>query len=123
MIIATSSEGTKRNGTGDSMKMELMSILRGEYFDPHTSIWYYRLDSVEEVGDPSCWIKANPNLGITVSYETYQRDVERAEKAPSARNDILAKDLVYLAKVIHISLRTKIHYHIINENTGISLVH
>lgn len=91
MIIATSSEGTKRNGTGDSMKMELMSILRGEYFDPHTSIWYYRLDSVEEVGDPSCWIKANPNLGITVSYETYQRDVERAEKAPSARNDILAK--------------------------------
>ena len=91
LIVATSSEGTVRNGIGDTIKMELMSILRGEYYNPHVSIWYYRLDSVDEVGDPSKWLKANPNLGKTVSYETYQLDVERAEKVPSARNDILAK--------------------------------
>ena len=91
IIIAMSSEGTVRNGVGDSIKMELMSILKGEYYNPHVSIWYYKLDSVDEVNDPSKWMKANPNLGITVSYETYQRDVERAEKVPSARNDILAK--------------------------------
>ena len=91
LIIATSSEGTVRNGIGDTIKMELMSILKGEYINPHVSIWYYKLDSVDEVADPSKWAKANPNLGKTVSYETYQLDVERAEKVPSTRNDILAK--------------------------------
>lgn len=91
LIVAMSSEGTVRNGVGDTIKMELMSILRGEYYDPHTSIWYYRLDDVSEVADPAMWIKANPNLGKTVTYEVYQRDVERAEKVPSTRNDILAK--------------------------------
>mgnify|MGYP002620379389 CR=1 FL=1 len=91
MIVATSSEGTVRNGVGDSIKMELMDILKGEYVNPHVSIWYYRLDDIDEINDPSMWIKANPNLGLTVSYETYQLDVERAEKVPSARNDILAK--------------------------------
>lgn len=91
LIVATSSEGTVRNGSGDTIKMELMSILKGEYINPHVSIWWYKLDDVEEVGDPSKWIKANPNLGITVSYEAYQQDVERAEKAPATRNDILAK--------------------------------
>lgn len=91
LIIATSSEGTVRNGSGDSIKMELMSILKGEYINPHVSIFWYKLDSVDEVGDPEMWIKANPNLGKTVSYEVYQLDVERAEKAPAARNDILAK--------------------------------
>lgn len=91
LIIATSSEGTVRNGSGDTIKMELMDILKGEYINPHVSIWWYKLDSVDEVADPDKWIKANPNLGKTVSYETYQLDVERAEKAPAARNDILAK--------------------------------
>lgn len=91
LIVATSSEGTVRNGSGDTIKMELMSILKGEYTDPHTSIWWYKLDSVDEVADPDMWIKANPNLGKTVTYETYQRDVERAENAPATRNDILAK--------------------------------
>lgn len=91
LIIATSSEGTVRNGSGDTIKMELMSILKGEYINPHVSIWWYKLDSVDEVGDPDMWLKANPNLGKTVSYETYQLDVERAEKAPATRNDILAK--------------------------------
>lgn len=91
LIVAISSEGTVRNGSGDTIKMELMSILKGEYKNPHVSIWYYRLDDISEVNDPSMWLKANPNLDITVSYETYQQDVERAEKAPSARNDILAK--------------------------------
>lgn len=91
MIIAVSSEGTVRNGSGDTVKMELMSILRGEYINPHVSIWYYKLDSLDEVNDPSMWLKANPNLGKTVTYETYQLDVERAEKAPASRNDILAK--------------------------------
>lgn len=91
LILATSSEGTVRNGSGDEIKMELMSILKGEYINPHVSIWYYKLDSVDEVAYPQLWIKANPNLGITVSYETYQLDVERAEKAPANRNDILAK--------------------------------
>lgn len=91
VIIAISSEGTVRNGSGDSIKMELMDILKGDYYNPHVSIWYYRLDDIEEVSDPNMWIKANPNLGKTVTYETYQLDVERAEKVPAARNDILAK--------------------------------
>jgi phage terminase large subunit-like protein len=91
IIVATSSEGTVRNGSGDTIKMELANILKGEYFNPHVSIWYYKLDEIEEVADPAMWPKANPNLGITVSYDTYQLDVERAEKAPSTRNDILAK--------------------------------
>ena len=91
LIIAMSSEGTVRNGSGDTIKMELMEILKGEYVNPHVSIWYYRLDEVEEVGDPRTWLKANPNIGKTVTYETYQLDVERAEKAPAVRNDILAK--------------------------------
>lgn len=91
LIVATSSEGTVRNGSGDTIKMELMEILKGEYVNPHVSIWYYKLDSVDEVSNPQMWVKANPNLGITVSYETYQLEVERAEKAPATRNDILAK--------------------------------
>lgn len=91
LIVAMSSEGTVRNGAGDTIKMELMDILKGEYQNPHTSIWWYKLDSIDEVGNPDMWIKANPNLGKTVSYETYQLDVERAEKAPATRNDILAK--------------------------------
>ena len=91
LIIAVSSEGTVRNGSGDTIKMELMKILKGEYRDIHTSIWWYKLDSIDEVGNPDMWLKANPNLGKTVSYDTYQRDVERAENAPAARNDILAK--------------------------------
>jgi phage terminase large subunit-like protein len=91
IIVATSSEGTVRNGSGDTIKMELADILKGEYFNPHVSIWYYKLDEIEEVADPAMWPKANPNLGITVTYDTYQLDVERAQKAPSTRNDILAK--------------------------------
>ena len=91
LIVAISSEGTVRNGSGDTIKMELMDILKGEYVNPHVSIWWYKLDSIDEVADPSTWVKANPNLGKTVSYETYQLDVERAEKAPATRNDILAK--------------------------------
>ena len=91
LIVAMSSEGTVRNSSGDTIKMELMNILKGEYVNPHVSIWYYRLDDVKEVGDPSMWVKANPNLGKTVTYEAYQLDVERAENAPATRNDILAK--------------------------------
>lgn len=91
LIVATSSEGTVRNGSGDTIKMELMDILKGDYINPHVSIWYYRLDDVQEVTDPEMWVKANPNLGKTVTYETYQLDVERAENAPAVRNDILAK--------------------------------
>jgi len=91
LIVAISSEGTVRNGSGDTIKMELASILRGDYIAPHISIWHYKLDDVQEVNDPSMWLKANPNLGKTVTYETYQEDVERAEKAPATRNDILAK--------------------------------
>lgn len=91
IIIAVSSEGTVRNDVGDDIKMELLKILKGEYKNPHVSIWYYRLDDVMEVSDPNMWVKANPNLGLTVTYETYQLDVERAENNPSARNDILAK--------------------------------
>lgn len=91
LILAISSEGTVRNSAGDTVKMELMSILKGEYSNPHVSIWYYRLDDIKEVADPAMWIKANPNIGKIVTYETYQLDVERAEKAPSTRNDILAK--------------------------------
>lgn len=91
LIVATSSEGTVRNGPGDTIKMELMSILKGDYDAPHISIWWYKLDSIEEVGHPEMWIKANPNLGKTVTYEVYQQDVERMENAPATRNDILAK--------------------------------
>lgn len=91
LIVAISSEGTVRNGPGDSIKMELMNILKGEYPNIHTSIWWYKLDSIDEVAEPDKWIKANPNIGKTVTYETYQLDVEKAEKNPSARNDILAK--------------------------------
>ena len=91
IILAISSEGTVRNGAGDDLKMELNDILRGDYVNPHVSIWYYKLDSLEEVADPATWLKANPNLGKTVSYEAYALDVERAEKAPASRNDILAK--------------------------------
>ena len=91
LIVAISSEGTVRNGSGDTIKMELASILRGEYQAPHVSIWHYKLDEVEEVSDPTTWLKANPNLGLTVTYEVYHLDVERAEKAPASRNDILAK--------------------------------
>lgn len=91
LIVAASSEGTVRNGAGDTIKLELEAILKGDYVNPHVSIWYYKLDDVEEVNDPSKWLKANPNLGKTVSYETYQLDVERAEQNPAARNDILAK--------------------------------
>lgn len=91
LIVAISSEGTVRNGSGDTIKMELMDILKGTYINPHVSIWYYKLDSIDEVNNPEMWLKANPNLGKTVTYETYQLDVDRAEKAPAARNDILAK--------------------------------
>ena len=91
LIIAISSEGTVRAGSGDTIKMELADILKGEYHAPHVSIWHYKLDELEEVGDPAMWVKANPNLGLTVTYETYHLDVERAEKAPASRNDILAK--------------------------------
>ena len=91
LILAVSSEGTVRNGPGDTIKMELMDILKGDYINPHVSIWWYKLDNIEEVNNPDMWIKANPNLGQTVSYEVYQQDVERAEKAPASRNDILAK--------------------------------
>lgn len=91
IIVAMSSEGTVRNGAGDTIKLELMDILKGDYVNPHVSIWYYKLDDIKEVNNPEMWLKANPNLGKTVSYETYQLEVERAEKAPAARNDILAK--------------------------------
>lgn len=91
LIVAISSEGTVRNGSGDTIKMELMDILKGEYVNPHVSIWWYKLDDIDEVANPDMWLKANPNLGKTVSYETYQLDVDRAEKAPATRNDILAK--------------------------------
>jgi len=91
LIVSISSEGTVRNGAGDTIKMELMDILKGDYINPHVSIWYYKLDNIDEVNDPDRWLKANPNLGKTVSYETYQLDVERAENAPASRNDILAK--------------------------------
>ena len=91
LIVAISSEGTVRNGSGDTIKMELMKILKGEYDDPYTSIWWYKLDSIDEVNDPAMWIKAQPNIGHTVSYETYQRAIEKAENVPSERNDILAK--------------------------------
>lgn len=91
LIVATSSEGTVRNSVGDTIKMELMDILKGKYYNPHVSIFYYKLDDIKEVADPAMWVKANPNIGKTVSYETYQLDVERAENAPATRNDILAK--------------------------------
>lgn len=91
LIVAISSEGTVRNGAGDTIKMELMDILKSDYINPHVSIWWYCLDTIDEVNDPEMWIKANPNLGKTVTYETYQLDVDRAEKAPATRNDILAK--------------------------------
>jgi phage terminase large subunit-like protein len=101
LIVAISSEGTVRNGSGDTIKMELQDILKGEYVAPHISIWHYKLDDLEEVDDPSMWPKANPNLGLTVSYETYQQDVERAEKAPASRNDILAYFFTYEETLPH----------------------
>ena len=104
LIIAMSSEGTVRNSSGDTIKMELLNILKGEYINPHVSIWYYRLDDVKEVSDPSTWLKANPNLGKTVTYETYQLDVERAENAPATRNDILAKTIRYTNGRVYIFL-------------------
>lgn len=122
LIVAISSEGTVRNGAGDTTKMELAKILRGEYQAPHVSIWHYKLDELEEVSDPSMWVKANPNLGLTVTYDVYHLDVERAEKAPAARNDILAKDSVYLWRVLPISLRMKKRYPIQNVNFGVCLV-
>lgn len=91
IILAISSEGTVRNSVGDTIKLELQDILKGNYLAPHISIWHYRLDDIKEVADPAMWVKANPNIGITVTYETYQKDVERAEQVPAARNDILAK--------------------------------
>jgi phage terminase large subunit-like protein len=91
LIVAISSEGTVRNGSGDTIKMELADILKGDYQAPHISIWHYKLDEIEEINDPAMWLKANPNLGQTVTYDVYHLDVERAEKAPAARNDILAK--------------------------------
>ena len=91
LIVAISSEGTVRNGSGDTIKMELLDILNGKYKNPHVSIWYYKLDDIKEIADPALWVKANPNIGLTVSYDAYQRDVERAEMAPSTRNDIIAK--------------------------------
>ena len=91
LIVATSSEGTVRNGPGDTIKMELMEILKGEYYNPHVSIWWYKLDDIQELNNPAMWIKANPNLGATVSYDTYQTELERAEKNPAVRNDVLAK--------------------------------
>jgi phage terminase large subunit-like protein len=118
LIVAISSEGTVRNGSGDTIKMELADILKGEYLAPHVSIWHYKLDEIEEVNDPSMWIKANPNLGATVSYETYHLDVERAEKAPASRNDILANDSVFLWRDTHISLHMKRRFLIVFENFG-----
>jgi len=91
LIIAISSEGTVRSGAGDTIKMELSDILKGDFYAPHVSIWHYKLDNIDEVADPAMWVKAQPNIGKTVSYSTYQKDVERAEKAPASRNDILAK--------------------------------
>lgn len=91
LIVAISSEGTVRNGSGDTIKLELADILKGDYLAPHVSIWHYKLDELEEIADPGLWVKANPNIGLTVTYDTYQLDVERAEKAPASRNDILAK--------------------------------
>lgn len=107
LIVASSSEGTVRNGVGDSIKMELMKILRGEFRNDHVSIWYYKLDDISEVANPAMWVKANPNLGKTVSYDTYQQDVDKAEHNPSARNDILARDLAFLWKAIRTSSPTK----------------
>lgn len=118
VIVAVSSEGTVRNGVGDSIKMELLSILKGEYYDPHSSIWYYRLDDVSEVGDPNMWIKAQPNLGKTVSYDTYQRDVARAENVPSARNDILANDSASRVRDTHTSSSTKKRSPTTHESSG-----
>ena len=117
LIVAISSEGTVRNGAGDTIKMELMDILKGDYINPHVSIWWYKLDSIDEVADPDKWLKANPNLGKTVSYETYQLDVERAEKAPAARNDILAKRFG-LPMDTHITLHMKKLSHIAIEIIG-----
>lgn len=118
LIIAASSEGTVRNGVGDTIKMELASILKGEYVNPHVSIWYYKLDTVDEVAHPDLWIKANPNLGKTVSYETYQLDVERAEKAPPIVTISLPNVLVFQWKVTHIISHMKKLFHILIETIG-----
>jgi phage terminase large subunit-like protein len=108
VILATSSEGTSRNGVGDTIKLELQDILRGIYFDPHTSIWHYKLDDISEIGYPEMWLKANPNLGATVSYDTYQKDVNLMESVPSKRNDILAKRFGILLREPLISSLMKI---------------
>lgn len=118
LIVATSSEGTVRNSVGDTIKMELMDILTGKYRNDHVSIWYYRLDDVSEVANPDMWLKANPNLGKTVTYETYQQDVERAENAPATRNDILAKRFGIPTEGTHISLHTKKHSDIEDVTSG-----
>jgi len=110
IIVAISSEGTVRNGAGDDIKMELMKILKGEYVNPHVSIWWYKLDDIDEVGRPEMWLKANPNLDHTVSYETYQSEVERAENVPSARNDILAKRFGIPMEGYTSSLHTTKHF-------------
>lgn len=107
LIVAISSEGTVRNGAGDTIKMELAAILKGEYIAPHISIWHYKLDELEEVADPSKWVKANPNIGKTVSYETYMLDVERAEKAPHLATTYLRSALEFLWKAIRTSLPMK----------------
>lgn len=118
IIVATSSEGTVRNGAGDTIKMELLDILKGEYVNPHVSIWWYKLDSIDEVGNPDMWLKANPNIGKTVSYETYQLDVERAEKSPAARNDILAKRFGLPMEGYTYYLHMKKHFFIKREVIG-----
>lgn len=118
IIVATSSEGTVRNGAGDTIKMELLDILKGEYVNPHVSIWWYKLDSIDEVGNPDMWLKANPNIGKTVSYETYQLDVERAENLPPRETIFWQKDLVYRWKVIPIILHMKKHFFIKREVIG-----
>jgi hypothetical protein len=118
LIVATSSEGTVRNSAGDTIKMELMSILKGDYVNPHVSIWYYKLDDAKEVAHPEMWMKAQPNIGKTVSYETYQLDVERAERIPHLEMIFWLSVLDYLWKVIHTSLHMKKHFRIVVEIFG-----
>lgn len=118
LIVAISSEGTVRNGSGDTIKMELSKILRNEYINPHVSIWWYKLDSVDEVADPAMWIKANPNLGKTVKYEVYQLDVDRAEQAPATRNDILANVLEFQWRDLPITSHMKRLEFTERETTG-----
>lgn len=118
LIVAASSEGTVRNGCGDDIKMELLSILKGEYVNPHVSIWYYKLDSIEEVGRPEMWLKANPNLGKTVSYETYQLDVERAENRPVPGTTFLQSASICRWRGTHTFFRMKRPFATDREATG-----